>query len=486
MPPRKSIDSNIAPTSKTRRNLLLTSVGLAAAGAGIFKLSQTDVTLAPGRSRARPVPATDSLPRSVDVVIIGGGFVGTAAALTLAERGVRVALCEKGVIAGEASGRSMGFVDCQMLDPDKIPLVARSKILWRGLNARTGLETGYRSTGLLAALGDASYEAAAEDWISATQRMPGAEAQILRGQALEALLPGMVDPMPAALYTPTDASVEPTLAAPAMAEAARRMGATILQTCAVRGLETSAGRVSGVVTEKGAIACQSVILAGGAWSSVFARSVGVSLPQFEIYMSAMAVSSVDGPRTPLSADGYGFRPQIDGGYSLGVVDFAVPVLPDLFRNAFRVLPSVKSFWPVSHVGFSPSGFWERLSMPTKWAMNEASPFEQRRILMPHFRPQPLEQARGMLHQHFPAFKSAKVTDRWAGVISNTLDNMPVISPVAAVPGLFIGSGFSYGLTMGPAAGEALADLATGRSPAFDLRQFRLERFSDGSEVRYRA
>ena len=77
-----------------------------------------------------------------------------------------------------------------------------------------------------------------------------------------------------ALYTPTDGRAEPPQAAPAIAEAARAAGATILTECAVRGIETQGGRVSGVVTEKGRIACDAVVLAGGAWSRLFCGNVG--------------------------------------------------------------------------------------------------------------------------------------------------------------------------------------------------------------------
>ena len=62
------------------------------------------------------------------------------------------------------------------------------------------------------------------------------------------------------------------------------------------------------------------------------------------------------------------------------------------------------------------------------------------------------------------------------------DNVPVIGPVASIPGLILGTGFSYGFTMGPAAGLLLSELAMGRKPTLDLRPYRYERFIDGSEL----
>jgi glycine/D-amino acid oxidase-like deaminating enzyme len=68
---------------------------------------------------------------------------------------------------------------------------------------------------------------------------------------------------------------------------------------------------------------------------------------------------------------------------------------------------------------------------------------------------------------------------------STLDNMPVVSPISSIPGLLFGTGVYYGLTMGPAIGEALADMAMGRKPQFDVAPYRFERFSDGSAIPFR-
>ena len=487
-------ESAISPSGDARRILSRRKVlaaggaaaALGAAGAGLH-LSRTPVGLVRGVSRARPVQGDLVLPAAVEVVIIGGGFVGTMAALTLAERGVSVALCEKGVIAGEASGRSMGYVDSQLLDPIKLELVTRSKLLWSQINTRIGIDTGYRPTGLVASLPGEEELTGAEGWLGAIRGIPGMEARIISGTELMRVFPGMSDPPRAALYTPTDASVEPRLAAPAIAEAARRKGAVILQGCAVRGLELRAGRVAGVVTEKGPIACQAVVLAGGAWSSLFAKSLGWSVPQLNVYLSMMGLGgAAGGPAVPLSGEGYGFRPQTDGNYSLGVVDFAVPIEPATIANFRRLLPAIKAFWPMAHMGFSPSQFWSELRTPSRWALDRPSPFEAYRILVPPFRAGPLNAALTELRRHFPTFEQAYVLERWAGVISSTPDNMPVISSVAKYPGLYVGSAFTYGLTMGLAAGEALADLATGRVPPIDLRPYRLERFSDGSPMAFRS
>ncbi len=92
------------------------------------------------------------------------------------------------------------------------------------------------------------------------------------------LLPGSNKHWAGGLYTPTDGRAEPTIAAPAIARAAQRLGAKIFTNTAVRGVETSGGRISAVVTENGSVQCSTVILAGGAWSSTFCRSLDLRLP----------------------------------------------------------------------------------------------------------------------------------------------------------------------------------------------------------------
>jgi glycine/D-amino acid oxidase-like deaminating enzyme len=90
-------------------------------------------------------------------------------------------------------------------------------------------------------------------------------------------------PIKGALYTAADGRAEPQKAAPAIAEAARDRGAHVMTECAVRGIETAAGKVCGVVTERGYIKCQAVVLAGGAWSNLFLGNNGISLPPIKSY-----------------------------------------------------------------------------------------------------------------------------------------------------------------------------------------------------------
>lgn len=472
----------------TRRKILAGAIGvpaIALAG-GITWLEQTDVGIYDGKSRARAVSGDTRLPVAVDVVVVGGGIIGTTTALSLAEEGLRVALCEKGVIAGEASSRAMGYIDSQMADPERFPLMARNRQLWRQVNVRAGRDTGYRETGLITPLAGQDAIDGARDWISSTRSTPELSGEILTRQAVADLFPDMLDPPAWALHTPQDGMVEPRLAAPALADAARDRGVAILQHCAVRGVERSGGRISAAITEHGRIDCRAIVLAGGYWTPLLLRSMGFAYDQFDIHLSMMELATANGPKLPLSDFAYGFRPQIDGRYSFGVVDFAAPILPKTLRNLGTLRPSIAAFWPIAHPGLSMERFATDLLQARTWPLDRPSPFEKVRELTPDFRPGPLEGGLVELKRHFPSFEQARITDRWAGVISTTADNMPVISGVPGMDGVFVGSGFSYGLTYGLAAGEALAALVANKTPAVDLKPYGLGRFTDGSALRYHA
>jgi glycine/D-amino acid oxidase-like deaminating enzyme len=232
-----------------------------------------------------PVESNTVLPAAVDVVVIGGGIVGTSTALALAERGVSVALCEKGIIGGEQSGRNWGWVRQMGRDPSEIPLAMDSAEIWNGLNARVGGETGYRRTGILYVCTTEREVDEHEAWLNRAREFQLPSQLLSRAELLD-LLPNVAPGIRAGLHTATDGRAEPSKAAAAVAHGAQQRGALIFSNTAVRGIETSAGRVSGVVTERGAIRTQAVVLAGGAWSRLFAGNLGIDFPQLKILGTA--------------------------------------------------------------------------------------------------------------------------------------------------------------------------------------------------------
>ena len=225
----------------------------------------------------QPFSGDTVLPPRAEVVIIGGGIIGVSTALYLARQGVPTVLCEKGRIAGEQSSRNWGWVRKMGRDPREIPLIIESLRLWQGMSELVEGETGFRQAGILYACEtDEELERRAA-WLEHA-RPYQLDTRLLTQAEVAELLPGATRLPKGGLYTKSDGRAEPQKAAPAIARAARRAGAAILTGCAVRGIETQAGRVSAAVTEKGRIVCESVVLAGGAWSRLFCGSFGLRLP----------------------------------------------------------------------------------------------------------------------------------------------------------------------------------------------------------------
>ena len=128
-------------------------------------------------------------------------------------------------------------------------------------------------------------------------------------------------------------------------------------------------------------------------------------------------------------------------------------------------------------------FLDEARLARRWALDEPSPFEYNRVLDPVPSRKLSDDALAAARRAFPVFAKAEIAQRWAGYIDVTPDAVPVISPIAKVPGFFLASGFSgHGFGIGPAAGRLMADLVLGRTPLVDATAFRFDRFTDGSKI----
>lgn len=430
-----------------------------------------------------PVEADAVQPKRADVVVIGGGIIGVSTAFALAQKGVSVILCEKGHIAGEQSSRNWGWVRKTGRDEREIPLIAESLRMWEGMNKAIGAETGFRACGILYTSQTEADDAYHEDWLRRAQPYQLGTRRLNSDEVAE-LLPGSTKRYRGAMYNPTDGRAEPQKAAPAIAAAARQLGAVILTGCAVRGVEQTAGRVSGVVTERGRIDCDAVVLAGGAWSRLFCGSLGMTLPQLKVLASVMRTAPINGlPETSSWSSDFAFRRRLDGGYNIanghGNV---VPLTPDTFRFARQFIPALKAEWKAVRPRLDDR-FMTEASTPKRWRLDAPSPFEKTRVLDPTPDVATNLKVQKRIAEVFPGFAAMKIEQHWAGLIDVTPDAVPVISGVDALPGFIVATGFSgHGFGIGPAAGRLAADLATGSPPIVDPTAFRFSRFSDGSPI----
>ncbi len=434
---------------------------------------------------ATPITYPGPPPAHTDVVVLGGGIIGVMTAHFLAERGQRVVLCEKGRIAGEQSSRNWGWIRQTGRDPAELPVVIESLRIWESLAQEHGDALGFRRAGVMYLAKTEREMAGFADWLPHAVAH-GTDARLLTRAQAASHLQGAAAPWVGALHTPSDARAEPWAAVPLLAAGAAARGAVIVENCAVRALDLAAGRIAGVVTEQGRIACTSVVVAGGAWSSLFLRAHGIAIPQLAVRSSVAATEPMPSMfEGNAMDDDFAFRRRSDGGYTLAPGaqnDFYLG--PDAFRN-------IAPYWPVFKKDFrktrlhaaAPAGYPDAWRTPRRWDADRPSPFEAARILNPAPNMTYLARVQDAFARAFPGLGRPKLRTAWAGMIDTMPDVVPVVDHAAAIPGLTIATGMSgHGFGIGPAFGRIIADMVTGHAPGHDMTRFRLSRFTDGSRL----
>lgn len=437
-------------------------------------------------TEATPVSFSDPLPEVVDVVVIGAGVIGTATAYFLAQRGLKVLLCEKGRVAGEQSSRNWGWVRQQGRDWAELPIMMEANRIWRGLAEKTGeKDLAFTPSGCVYLAETKPQMAKYEAWFDLAKQHQ-LDTRMLSKDEIKALAPDVGGSWVGGMLTASDGRAEPFVAVPALARATRKLGAAIIEDCAVRTLETEAGRVAAVVTEKGRVRTGSAVLAGGAWSTYFATILGLSLPQLIVRSTAGRTQPAPDRISPnVSTPGLAIRRRDDGGYSIATGDVAEHYISlNSFRYFTKFLKLLRiSIKDVRLKGAPPSGYPGAWGSKSRWAGDEVSPFEKTRVLNPPPSEEAARRLKECLPKRAPWLKDVGTAELWAGMIDVTPDAVPYICEAPSPGGLFIGTGMSgHGFGIGPAVGRILADLVQGRSVGHDLSRFRFNRFSDGSPI----
>lgn len=423
-----------------------------------------------------PVTTSNMMPDATTVVIIGGGIVGLTAALTLAERNIPVTLLEKGRIAGEQSSRNLGWIRKTSRALGDIPLAQAADRLWAQMSARVGSDVGYRQAGIMFIARNEMQMGIHEKWLQGVSAA-GLDTRLLSNREIEATVSGGAEKWAGGIFTASDGRAEPTLAASAIAKAAIAKGAVIIEQCAVRALTTSNGNVSGVVTERGEIRCDQVLLAAGAWSRRFLGNHGINLPTLPLICSVMRTKPLQGPANiAVGAPDFSFRKHQDGGFIItqrGALD--APLTLDHLLIGTRYLPQLRHARDNLRISLGKY-FVKDLALARRWRNDRRSPFEQIRTLDPQANPALNDEALRNLRAAWPIFQQAEIAESWAGVIDVTPDSHPVIDTVEAMPGLTLATGFSgHGFGTSPAAGQLAADLMTGHTPVVDPKPYRFAR-----------
>ncbi len=372
--------------------------------------------------------------RTQDVIIIGGGISGVAAAYELARRGVAVTLVEKGELASMASGWTLGGVRQSGRHPAELPLAQAAVRRWEGLNEELGADVEYRQQGNLR-LARTPQEADAMAAMVEEQRGLGLELTYLPDtHAVREVAPALSERVLAASFCPTDGHANPTATVRAFAGAATRHGATLLTGTRVERITVQDGRVTGVETSAGSLAAPVVVVAAGIYADKLCATAGVPLPLHHIHVSA--VQTV--PLPPML------------GQVLGVAnaDFAGRQEAD---GRLRMTIS--------------TGDWQ----------HPAGPLSLDEIQPPAYMVSTIIERGAYV---LPAVREARISRVWGGLLDMTPDGLPVIERSPAVDGLLIAAGFSgHGFCLGPTTGQLIAELVTGEPPCCPLEPFALARFA---------
>lgn len=368
-----------------------------------------------------------------EIVVIGGGISGCAAAWELAREGHAVTLFEAARLAAMASGQTLGGVRQSGRHPAELPLATAAVGLWADLATVLDGDTGYRRCGNLR-LARSEQEAEQLRAMVSAQQAQGLQLQYLASRAeINELAPALGGRVIAASYCPSDGAADPPGAVRAFAAAARRAGAVIEQGCRVEAVTVAGGAVSGVLSERGRVGADCVIVAAGVHTPALLEPLGLVLP---LTLRQVAVlQSV--PLPPLLGPVFGVanadcagRQENDGRLRV--------------TTGLNVRPQT---------GQPPN--------PQPTGADIVTLIER-------------------VGDVLPALRQAPLARLWGGLIDLTPDGLPVIDAPPAVAGLVVCAGFSgHGFCLGPVTGQLAADLALGRAPRHPLDAFRLARWPTG-------
>lgn len=380
------------------------------------------------------------LPSSARIVVIGGGIGGCSAAYHLAKLGMTdVLLLERAGLSSGTTWHSTGNMETYRADPLIFGMVRYAATLYPEVARESGQEIGWRNVGRV------MYTDREDRW-EAMRALP--ELGRARGIALDLLTPaGIAQRLPiidskdllGGVWIPSDARVNPTDAVMALARAARTRGVTVREHVHVLSLAVRDGAIREVVTSRGTVACDAVVLAAGLWSGGVLESCGLRLPLHALEHQYLITKPLGIDRNLplfLSYDDQLYGREEVGGLMVGSLDdHAVALSTDQLSQNF-------SFSLLSE----------------RW---------------PQFEPYMATAMR-----RFPALRTADIRMLLNGPESFTPDGQMLLGPIPGASGLFAACGFnSNGMALAPAAGRFIAEWIVEGAPSADIAPLDVRRFS---------
>jgi sarcosine oxidase subunit beta len=401
---------------------------LAAVDFASFPLDPGIPPVVDGPSRRPPHPAP--LPARADVVIVGAGIMGLALGYELAQRGRSdVLVLEQGYLNAGASGRNGGGVRAQWSTPTMIRLARRSLEICDRFAVEMGVNVWFRRGGYLF-LAPTREEAVRIERNAEIHRREGLATRVISADEALRIVP-QLDPhrFLAAAWNPDDGVVFPWPFLWGYASRAAALGARIATFTRVTGFETRGARVTAVLTDRGPVACDTVVVAAGAWSKEVAALAGVRLPnrptRHEICVSEPLKPWL-GPLVSVLGNGLYFSQSQRGEIVGGMGD------PE-----------------------EPEGL----------AMGSTLRFLAR-------------YARALV-EVAPVLAGVKILRQWAGCYDVTPDNNPILGPAGFENFLQMSGFVGHGFMMAPAVAERMADWMTGGGKDEIFERFTVDRFAQG-------
>ena len=370
--------------------------------------------------------------RVADVIVIGGGLMGSATAFFLRRHGLSVILLERDLVGQAATVASFGNIRRQGRFLPQLPLANRSRALWGQLPELIGEDVEFLATGHLRVCFRPE-EVGRMETYARDARPYGLSLELISRNALRERFPFLSPDAVMASYSPEDGHANPRLAAPAFARAARRAGAVVVENAEV--LEIARGAEDFTVeTRAGRFRAPMVQISAGAWGQRLAAALGEDVPLV-----------VRGPQMGVTEPVAYRVPQVMGIHS-SVTEEGV-----YLRQVAR-----------GNIVFG-GGHRSEASLDTKRA-----------------RLDPLNTLRQMRHLRalLPAIGQLRVIRTWSGVEGYMRDDIPVMGPSGRWPGLFYAFGFcGHGFQLGPGVGATMAELIATGTAGVPIEPFHIARFA---------
>jgi sarcosine oxidase, subunit beta len=370
-----------------------------------------------------------ALPARAEVVVVGGGVMGTSIAFQLAEAGVRdVLLVESDALASGSTSRAAGGVRAQFSDELNIAIALRSLEAFDRFQTRPGREIDLHRVGYLFLL-DREDDVRVFERSVALQNEHGVPSRLIDPTEAKRLSPlAGVDGVIAATFCPIDGHASPESVVQGYAAGARAHGAVIETGCDLTGIEVEGGEIRAVRTSRGRVETSTVICAAGVWSPAVGAMIGLHLPVVPYRREVGFTRPLPGAgRPPLTIDfttSFYFHGEGEG-LLFGMADPAQPPGLDAPRD-----------------------------------------------------PEWLEKVFGVAERRAPALCDVGIAGGWSGFYEATPDHNALIGEWDGVSRFLYATGFSgHGFLQGPAVGEIVRDLVLERAPFVDVAPLAVERFS---------